>query len=154
MNTKNKGNVAPGAATKTETKAETATISNPKIELSQVTIGPRKEEETKAETTPQPPQPPQEQKPKPLTIEQRRAKAELFEILLNKHDLAQAAKQKMDAFLIGADDNSQAITLKDKNNNSFSTGNPIVMEMCIDVIKNHINKQCGTIEMEIMDFII
>jgi hypothetical protein len=152
MNTKNKGNVAPGAATKTETKAETATISNPKIELSQVTIGPRKEEQPpQAETTPQPPQEP---KPKPLTIEQRRAKAELFEILLNKHDLAQAAKQKMDAFLIGADDNSQAITLKDKNNNSFSTGNPAIMEMCIEVIKNHIHKQCGTIEMEIMDFII
>ena len=60
----------------------------------------------------------------------------------------------MDAFLIGADDNSQAITLKDKNNNSFSTGNPVIMEMCIEVIKNHIHKQCGTIEMEIMDFII
>jgi hypothetical protein len=28
------------------------------------------------------------------------------------------------------------------------------MEMCIEVIKNHIHKQCGTIEMEIMDFII
>ena len=44
MNTNKKGSVAPGAATKTETKAETATMPNPKIELSQVTIGPRKEE--------------------------------------------------------------------------------------------------------------
>lgn len=155
MSTKTNGNGAQGATPVSKKNQGAETTTAPKVELSNLSVGPRIEEEGKkpqAEVIPQPPL--QVEKQKPLSIEQRRAKAELFEILLNKHDLAQAAKQKMDAFLIGADDNSQTITLKDKNNNSFSTGNPIVMALCIDVIKDHINKQCGSIEMEIMDFII
>lgn len=145
---KNKnGNGAPGATP--ETKTATAAVATPKVELSNVSIGPRVEEQK-----PEAIKPTQAENPKPVTIEQRKKNAELFEILLKKEEAATAAKQKMDSFLIGTDEHSQTVSIKDKNNNSFSTGNPIIIGQCIDLIKAHINLQCGVIETEILNFII
>lgn len=160
MSTKTNGNGAQGATPVNKKNQGAETTTAPKVELSNLVVGPREDEKpkTEAEVKTEPKAEPKTEPNKDLkafvSLEQRKRNAELFDILLKKHETAQSAKQKMDAFLIGTDENSQTISLKDKNNNTFTTGNPIVIAQCIDVIKDHINKQCGTIETEIMDFII
>ena len=136
METKTKSNgLAPqGGAAKLETK---------KPELSKTTIPPAEAgKEVKVEI------------PKAPTIEERRTKKELFDKLLAKHDTIQESKKKVDQFIIGSDENSQTLQLKDAKGNLFNTGNPTVIKEVIELVKKQIYFQCGQVEDDILKFVI
>jgi uncharacterized Zn ribbon protein len=60
----------------------------------------------------------------------------------------------MEEFIIGSDENSQSLLLKDAKGNQFNTGNPVVIIEVIDLVRNQIKMQCGQVEEEILNFVV
>jgi hypothetical protein len=120
--------------------------------------GPAKADPTKgAATTPKVEETKPEAKteqPKPPTVEERKNRHELFDKLLGKHEIYSDSKKKMEEFIIGSDENSQSLLLKDAKGNQFNTGNPVVIKEVIDLVRNQIKMQCGQVEEEILNFVV
>ena len=148
MSNTNKGNALQGKATQNEN------TKGAKPELSNLTIGPKVEEQT--EPTPEPKTEHQETTilAKVPTVEERKAKAVLFETLLFKHEQITEAKNKLDKFVVAGSnaDVGQGIRLTDNKNNVFATSNPIVLAECIKLIQKHTEQQFEAIEKEVLNF--
>jgi hypothetical protein len=136
MTTKTTGTVAQGAATSTSKNAvstatvnKSGTISDPKEETKKVI-------------------------PLPQSVETRKNRNELFNKLLDKHEAVMETHRKMEGFIIGSDDNSTMLALKDAKGNTFNTGNPAVIKPVIEMVRKQIIQQVGVIEEEILDFIV
>jgi hypothetical protein len=93
-------------------------------------------------------------KTKVLTVEDRKGRHEIFEKLLEKHEVYKETSQKIEAFVIGSDEHSQTLQLHDSKGNLFKTGNPVLLKEVMTLIRAQINAQVGVIEDDILNFII
>lgn len=94
------------------------------------------------------------EQPKQLTVEERKNRHELFDKLLGKHEVYSESRKKMEEFIVGSDENSQSLLLKDAKGNQFNTGNPVVIKEVIELVRGKINVQCGQVEEEILNFVV
>lgn len=133
---------------KTNGAAQSGTAKNEtkNADLVKGTAEQPKVEETKPEA--------KTEQPKPPTVEERKNRHELFDKLLGKHEIYSDSKKKMDEFIIGSDENSQSLLLKDAKGNQFNTGNPVVIKEVIDLVRTQIKAQCGQVEEEILNFVV
>jgi hypothetical protein len=133
--------------TKTQTAeaqgAKSAQFTEQKPELSNVAISPKTE--LSVSTT---------QKTKVLTVEDRKGRHEIFNNLLKKHEVYKETSQKIESFVIGSDEHSQTLQLHDSKGNLFKTGNPVLVKEVMALIRAQITAQVGTIEDDILNFII
>ena len=132
MTIKNNGVAAQGAAAKTTVKPET---SNTAIS----------ENGTAVQV---------EHKVKVLSVEDRRGRAMVFNALLDKQAQLKEVQTRMEAFIVGSDENSQYIQLKDGNSRTFQTGKPEIIKPIIELVRKQLALQVGTVEAEILEFII
>lgn len=91
---------------------------------------------------------------KVLTVEDRRGRTEVFGKLLDKHENLKDVQQRVEAFAVGSDEHSQTLSLKDSKGNSFHTGNPVLLKDIIQLVRTQVTAQVGTVENEILNFII
>ncbi len=126
------GIAAPGAAAKNTTKPET---SNTAITEKGTAV-------------------PVQPSPKVLTVEDRKGRATIFNLLLEKQEKLKDAQTKLDGFIVGSDENSQHITLKDGNGKTFQTGKSDILKPVIDLMRKQLAQQVGTVEAEILEFVI
>lgn len=136
MSTQKSNGAAQSGTAKTETKADPTkgTAEMPKAE------------EIKPEA--------KSEQPKPPTVEERKNRHELFDKLLGKHEVYSESRKKMEEFIIGSDENSQSLLLKDAKGNQFNTGNPVVIKEVIELVRSQIKVQCGQVENEILNFVV
>lgn len=139
MTTKTNGATAQGVVTE-KGKETVPALSNVSIK-----------ENGKAEEKPEAKK---EVKPQPQTVEQRKAKTELFNGLLDKHEKYLDTQHSVEKFAIGSNEHSQTLMLKDNNGNHFTTGNPVILKPVIELVRKQIAAQVGQLETEILDFIV
>jgi hypothetical protein len=93
-------------------------------------------------------------KPKVLTVEDRKGRTEVFTKLLEKHENLKEVQQRVESFAIGSDEHSQTLALKDTKGNSFNTGNPALLKEVVSLIRAQVTAQVGVVETDILNFII
>lgn len=132
MTTKTTGVATQGVAAKHSTKPETSTTA---ITENGTTV--KVENQIKV-----------------LSVEDRRGRAIVFNALLEKQAQLKDVKTRMEAFVVGSDENSQHIQLKDGTGKTFQTGKPEIIKPIIELVRKQLEQQVGVVESEILAFII
>ena len=130
---------------KTEIKEEvknTKSVETPTIENS-----PKVEEIKKVEK-------PIIELPKPvivpeLSLEQKIEKVENLKILIEKREILEESRKKLNAFVVGSPQFGESIKLTDENDNVFQTSNTEVFTKVIDTIKVTLIEKIKEIEEQI-----
>ena len=120
---------------KTEKKEEvkkTSSVQTPKVES-----------EVKKAITPTPSPVPE------LTLEQKIEKVETLKMLIEKREILEDSRKKLNSFVIGSPQFGESIKLTDENGNSFQTSNTEVLTKVIATIKETLIEKIAEIEKEI-----
>ena len=89
-------------------------------------------------------------KPAPvLSLEQKIEKVENLTILIEKREVLEESRKKLNAFVIGSPQFGENIKLTDENGNVFQTSNTEVFTKVIEVIKSTLIEKIAEIETEI-----
>jgi len=84
-----------------------------------------------------------------LTLEQRIEKVENLKILIEKREILEESRKKLNAFVVGSPQFGENIKLTDENGNNFQTSNTEVFTKVIDTIKTTLVEKIKEIEQEI-----
>ena len=120
---------------KTEKKEEvkkTSSVQTPKVES-----------EIKKTIAPTPSPVPE------LTLEQKIEKVETLKMLIEKREILEDSRKKLNSFVIGSPQFGESIKLTDENGNSFQTSNTEVLTKVIATIKETLIEKIAEIEKEI-----
>ena len=89
-------------------------------------------------------------KPAPvLSLEQKIEKVENLTILIEKREVLEESRKKLNAFVIGSPQFGENIKLADENGNIFQTSNTEVFTKVIEVIKSTLIEKIAEIETQI-----
>ncbi len=128
-NTENKAETV-----KKEEVKKTSSVQTPKIEATKKPIV----------ETPVPTPPPVE-----LSLEQKIEKVENLKILIEKREILEESRKKLNAFVVGSPQFGENIKLTDENGNVFQTSNTEVFTKVIATIKDTLIEKIKEIEQEI-----
>ena len=120
---------------KTEKKEEvkkTSSVQTPKVE-----------NEVKKPIVPTPAPIPE------LTLEQKIEKVETLKMLIEKREILEDSRKKLNSFVIGSPQFGESIKLTDENGNSFQTSNTEVLTKVIATIKETLIEKIAEIEKDI-----
>ena len=84
-----------------------------------------------------------------LTLEQRIEKVENLKILIEKREILEESRKKLNAFVVGSPQFGENIKLTDENGNNFQTSNTEVFTKVIDTIKTTLVEKIKEIEQEV-----
>ena len=84
-----------------------------------------------------------------LTLEQKIEKVENLKILIEKREILETSRKKLNAFVIGSPQFGENIKLTDENGNTFITSNTEVFTNVIAVIKTTLIEKIKEIEIDI-----
>ena len=127
---------------KEEVKKDTSSVQTPTIGNS-----PKVEEIKKVEK-------PIVELPKPvivpeLSLEQKIEKVENLKILIEKREILEDSRKKLNSFVVGSPQFGESIKLTDENDNVFQTSNTEVFTKVIATIKETLIEKIAEIEKEI-----
>ena len=128
-------NVTPATMKAVEKKAETETKEEVKKTSSVQT--------PKVVSVPTPPPTPQ------LTLEQKIEKVENLKMLIEKREILEDSRKKLNAFVIGSPQFGESIKLTDEHGNTFQTSNTEVLTKVIATIKDTLVEKIKEIEKDI-----
>jgi hypothetical protein len=142
-------NVTPATSKAVEKKAVNETKEEVKKTSSVLTA---KEENSKVEEqqkpiveTPVPTPPPVPE----LTLEQKIEKVENLKLLIEKREILEESRKKLNAFVIGSPNFGENIKLTDEEGNTFQTSNTEVFTKVVATIKETLIEKIKEIETEI-----
>ena len=142
-------NVTPATSKAVEKKAETETKEEVKKTSSVPTskeVTPKIEEIKKPVIETPVPTP----KPVPeLTLEQKIEKVENLKLLIEKREILEESRKKLNAFVIGSPNFGENIKLTDEEGNTFHTSNTEVFTKVVATIKETLIDKIKEIETEI-----
>ena len=142
-------NVTPVTSKAVEKKAVNETKEEVKKASSVLTA---KEENSKIEeqkkpivetTVPTPPPVPE------LTLEQKIEKVENLKLLIEKREILEETRKKLNAFVIGSPQFGESIKLTDEHGNTFKTSNTEVLTKVVATIKDTLIEKIKEIEKDI-----
>ena len=107
-------------------------------------IGTEKKEEVKKTLSVETPAPVPE-----LTLEQKIEKVENLKLLIEKREILEDSRKKLNAFVIGSPQFGENIKLTDEHGNTFQTSNTEVLSKVIATIKDTLVEKIKEIETEI-----
>ena len=107
-------------------------------------IGTEKKEEVKKTSSIETPAPVPE-----LSLEQKIEKVENLKILIEKREILEDSRKKLNAFVIGSPQFGENIKLTDEHGNTFQTSNTEVLSKVIATIKDTLVEKIKEIETEI-----
>jgi len=84
-----------------------------------------------------------------LTLEQKIEKVETLKMLIEKREILEDSRKKLNSFVIGSPQFGESIKLTDENGNSFQTSNTEVLTKVIATIKETLIEKIAEIEKEI-----
>ena len=84
-----------------------------------------------------------------LTLEQKIEKVENLKILIEKREILETSRKKLNSFVVGSPQFGESIKITDENGNSFSTSNTEVLTKVIDVMKITLIEKIKEIEEQI-----
>jgi hypothetical protein len=107
-------------------------------------IGTEKKEEVKKTSSIETPAPVPE-----LSLEQKIEKVENLKILIEKREILEESRKKLNAFVIGSPNFGENIKLTDEEGNTFQTSNTEVFTKVVATIKETLIEKIKEIETEI-----
>jgi hypothetical protein len=107
-------------------------------------IGTEKKEEVKKTSSIETPAPVPE-----LSLEQKIEKVENLKILIEKREILEDSRKKLNSFVVGSPQFGESIKLTDENDNVFQTSNTEVFTKVIDTIKVTLIEKIKEIEEQI-----
>ena len=84
-----------------------------------------------------------------LTLEQKIEKVENLSILIEKREILEESRKKLNAFVVGSPQFGESIKLTDESGNTFNTSNTEVFTKVITTIKETLIEKIKEIETEI-----
>ena len=84
-----------------------------------------------------------------LTLEQKIEKVENLKLLIEKREILEDSRKKLNAFVIGSPQFGENIKLTDEHGNTFQTSNTEVLTKVITTIKDTLVEKIKEIETEI-----
>ena len=84
-----------------------------------------------------------------LTLDQKIEKVENLKTLIEKRELLEASRKKLNSFVVGTNQFSESIILSDENGNSFKTSNTEVFTKVVETIKSTLVSKIAEIEEQI-----
>lgn len=84
-----------------------------------------------------------------LTLEQKIEKVENLKTLIEKREILEQSRKKLNSFVVGANQFNEAIKLTDENGNSFQTSNTEVFAKVVDTINSTLIEKIKEIELQI-----
>ena len=84
-----------------------------------------------------------------LTLEQKIEKVETLKMLIEKREILEDSRKKLNSFVIGSPQFGESIKLTDENGNNFQTSNTEVLTKVIATIKDTLIEKIAEIEKEI-----
>ena len=84
-----------------------------------------------------------------LKLEQKIEKVETLKMLIEKREILEDSRKKLNSFVIGSPQFGESIKLTDENGNSFQTSNTEVLTKVIATIKETLIEKIAEIEKEI-----
>ncbi len=99
--------------------------------------------EVKKVSVPTPPPVPE------LTLEQKIEKVETLKMLIEKREILEESRKKLNAFVIGSPQFGESIKLTDEHGNTFQTSNTEVLTKVIATIKETLVEKIKEIEKNI-----
>lgn len=90
-----------------------------------------------------------EEPAKILTIVDKINKVENLKILVDKREVLQQSKRKLEKFVLGADGQTEFLTLKDTNSQVFQTSNKDAVNAVIEVLMKQLSESIKKVESEI-----
>jgi len=84
-----------------------------------------------------------------LTLEQKIEKVENLKLLIEKREILEDSRKKLNAFVIGSPQFGENIKLTDEHGNTFQTSNTEVLTKVIATIKDTLVEKIKEIETEI-----
>ena len=142
-------NVTPATSKAVEKKAETETKEEVKKTSSVATL---KEATPKIKEIKKPIIETPIPTPKPvieLTLEQKIEKVENLKLLIEKREILEESRKKLNAFVIGSPNFGENIKLTDEEGNTFQTSNTEVFTKVVATIKETLIEKIKEIETEI-----
>jgi len=84
-----------------------------------------------------------------LTLEQKIEKVENLKMLIEKREILEDSRKKLNAFVIGSPQFGESIKLTDEHGNTFQTSNTEVLTKVITTIKDTLVEKIKEIEKDI-----
>ncbi len=84
-----------------------------------------------------------------LSLEQKIEKVENLAILIEKREILEESRKKLNSFVIGSPQFGESIKLTDENGNNFQTSNTEVLTKVISTIKETLIEKIAEIEKDI-----
>ena len=84
-----------------------------------------------------------------LSLEQKIEKVENLKILIEKREILEESRKKLNSFVVGSPNFGESIKLTDENDNVFQTSNTEVFTKVIDTIKVTLIEKIKEIEEQI-----
>ncbi len=84
-----------------------------------------------------------------LSLEQKIEKVENLKILIEKREILEDSRKKLNSFVVGSPQFGESIKLTDENDNVFQTSNTEVFTKVIATIKETLIEKIAEIETEI-----
>ena len=84
-----------------------------------------------------------------LSLEQKIEKVENLKILIEKREILEDSRKKLNSFVVGSPQFGESIKLTDENGNTFQTSNTEVFTKVIATIKDTLIEKIAEIENEI-----
>jgi len=84
-----------------------------------------------------------------LTLDQKIEKVENLKTLIEKRELLETSRKKLNSFVVGTNQFSESIILSDENGNTFKTSNTEVFTKVVETIKTTLIAKISEIEEQI-----
>jgi hypothetical protein len=84
-----------------------------------------------------------------LSLEQKIEKVENLKILIEKREILEDSRKKLNSFVVGSPQFGENIKLTDENGNTFQTSNTEVLTKVITTIKDTLIEKISEIEIQI-----
>lgn len=88
--------------------------------------------------------------PQPLTVQTQREKTEKLNILFEREERLKDSQHSLNRFSLAADEDSNTVEIRDRKGIFFRTGNPNLVKLVLEDIKNALASSIAKVEADII----